>query len=316
MKYAWIAAERARFPVARMCALLAVSRSGFYAWQRRPDSARSRSEAKLVAALRASYAHHRGKYGRPRLTRDLREAGYRVNHKRVRRLMLREGLAARRGRRFVRTTDSRHALPVAPNVLERGFHASAPNQKWAADITYVDTAEGWLYVALVMDLFSRRLVGWAMSDRIDTRLTTEALTLALGLRDPSAGLLHHSDRGSQYCAHDYRDVLDDRGITVSMSRRANCYDNAPMESANGTLKVERVYDEHYATRQQAIDDLTQYIGYYNTERRHSALDYESPVQFERRWTMQQQQTQPVGTASYPPPRALRAREAPHARARG
>ena len=210
MKYAWIAAERARFPVARMCALLAVSRSGFYAWQRRPDSARSRSEAQLVAALRASYAHHRGKYGRPRLTRDLREAGYRVNHKRVRRLMLREGLAARRGRRFVRTTDSRHALPVAPNLLERDFHASAPNQKWAADITYVDTAEGWLYVALVMDLFSRRLVGWAMSDRIDTRLTTEALTLALGLRDPSAGLLHHSDRGSQYCAHDYRDVLDDR----------------------------------------------------------------------------------------------------------
>ena len=210
MKYAWIAAERARFPIARMCAPLAVSRSGFYAWQHRPASARSRSEAQLVAALRASYAHHRGKYGRPRLTRDLREAGYRVNHKRVRRLMLREGLAARRGRRFVRTTDSRHALPVAPNLLERDFHASAPNQKWAADITYVDTAEGWLYVALVMDLFSRRLVGWAMSDRIDTRLTTEALRLALGLRDPSAGLLHHSDRGSQYCAHDYRDVLDDR----------------------------------------------------------------------------------------------------------
>lgn len=316
MKYAWIAAERARFPVARMCALLAVSRSGFYAWQHRPDSARSRNEAQLVAALRASYAHHRGKYGRPRLTRDLREAGYRVNHKRVRRLMLREGLAARRGRRFVRTTDSRHALPVAPNLLERDFHASAPNQKWAADITYVDTAEGWLYVALVMDLFSRRLVGWAMSDRIDTRLTAEALTLALGLRDPPAGLLHHSDRGSQYCAHDYQDVLDVRGITVSMSRRANCYDNAPMESVNGTLKVERVHDQHYATRQQAIDDLTQYIGYYNTERRHSALDYESPVQFERRWTMQQQQTRPRGIASYPPPRALRAREAPHARARG
>ena len=167
-----------------------------------------------------------------------------------------------------------------------------------------------------MDLFSRRLVGWAMSDRIDTRLTTEALGLALGLRDPPAGLLHHSDRGSQYCAHDYRDALEDRGITVSMSRRANCDDNAPMESANGTLKVERVYDHNYVTRQQAIDDLTQYIGYYNTERRHSALGYNSPVQFERRWTMHQQQTRPGGTASYPPPRALRAIEAPHARARG
>ena len=173
-----------------------------------------------------------------------------------------------------------------------------------------------MYVALVMDLFSRRLVGWAMSDRIDTRLTADALALALGLRGPPAGLLHHSDRGSQYCAHDYREVLENRGITVSMSRRANCYDNAPMESANGTLKVERVYDEHYATRQEAIDDLTQYIGYYNSERRHSALDYDSPVQFERRWNMQQQHTTPIGTASYPPPRALPAYEAPQARARG
>ena len=316
MKYAWIAGERTRFPIARLCTLLEVSRSGFYAWQHRPVSARARRDAQLVAALHASYAHHRGKYGRPRLTRDLREAGYAVNPKRVRRLMLHEGLAARRRRRFVRTTDSRHALPVAPNLLERDFNASAPNQKWVADITYVDTAEGWLYVALVMDLFSRRLVGWAMSDRIDTRLTADALALALGLRGPPAGLLHHSDRGSQYCAHDYREVLENRGITVSMSRRANCYDNAPMESANGTLKVERVYDEHYATRQEAIDDLTQYIGYYNSERRHSALDYDSPVQFERRWNMQQQHTTPIGTASYPPPRALPAYGAPQARARG
>lgn len=316
MKYAWIAGERTRFPIARLCTLLEVSRSGFYAWRRRFPSARARSDERLVVVLRATYTHHRGKYGRPRLTRDLREAGYQVNHKRVRRLMLREGLVARRRRRFVCTTDSRHALPVAPNLLERDFNASAPNQKWVTDITYVGTDEGWLYVALVMDLFSRRLVGWAMSDRIDTRLTMDALALALGLRGPPAGLLHHSDRGSQYCAHDYREVLDARGITVSMSRRANCYDNAPMESANGTLKVERVYDEHYATRQQAIDDLTEYIGYYNTERRHSALDYDSPVQFERRWAMQQQHATPVGTASYPPPRALPAYEAPQARARG
>lgn len=263
MKYAWIAAESACFAVARLCELLAVSRSGFYAWRQRPISVRARSDEELAIVLRACHARHRGKYGRPRLTRDLREAGFTVNHKRVRRLMLREGLQARRPRRFVRTTDSRHRLPVAPNLLERDFRASAPNQKWVADITYVDTAEGWLYVALVMDLFSRRLVGWAMSDRIDTRLTADALALALGMRDPPAGLLHHSDRGSQYCAHDYREVLEDRGIKLSMSRRANCYDNAPMESANGTLKVERVYDEHYATRQQAIDDLTEYIGYYN-----------------------------------------------------
>jgi transposase InsO family protein len=316
VKYAWIGAERASFPITRMCVLLAVSRSGFYAWQRRPLSARARSDDELAVLLRACHARHRGKYGRPRLTRDLREAGYRVNHKRVRRLMLREGLQARRPRRHVRTTDSRHSLPVALNLLARDFRAVAPNQKWVADITYVATDEGWLYVALVMDLFSRRLVGWAMSDRIDTRLTADALALALGMREPPLGLLHHSDRGSQYCAHDYRKVLDNRGVTVSMSRRANCYDNASIESANGTMKVERVYDEHYATRQQAIDDLIEYIGYYNTERRHSALDYDSPVQFERRWAMQQQHSQPVGTASYPPSRALRAREAPHARARG
>ncbi|AVR87107.1 Mobile element protein [Thauera aromatica K172] len=316
MKYAWIEQQSVRWPVTRMCVLLEVSRSGFYAWRGRGPSARVRRDEELVVMLHACHAHHRGKYGRPRLTRDLRAAGFPVNHKRVRRLMLREGLQARRRRRFVRTTDSGHSLPVAPNLLERDFSASAPNQKWVTDITYVGTDEGWLYVALVMDLFSRRLVGWAMSDRIDTQLTMAALALALGMRRPPAGLLHHSDRGSQYCAHDYREVLDAQGITVSMSRRANCYDNSPMESANGTLKVERVYDEHYATRQQAIDDLTQYIGYYNTERRHSALDYDSPVQFERRWAMQQPNTQPDSIASYPPPRALPAYEAPQARARG
>ena len=316
MKYAWIEAQRARLPVGRLCALLGVSRSGFYAWRGRAPSARAQSDARLVVALRACHARHRGKYGRPRLTRDLRAAGFVVNDKRVGRLMRREGLQARRGRRFVRTTDSNHSLAVAANLLERDFSASAPNQKWVADITYIGTAEGWLFLALVMDLFSRRLVGWAMSAHIDEQLTASALALALGLRNPPAGLLHHSDRGSQYCAHNYRKVLADRHITVSMSRRANCYDNAAMESANGTLKVERVYDMDYASRQQAIDDLTEYIGYYNSERRHSALGYESPVQFERRWAMQQRNELPIGTTSYPPPPALLALEAPHARDRG
>ena len=216
---------------------------------------------RLVVELRARFARHRGKYGRPRLTADLREAGFPVNPKPVRRLMPREGLRARRPRRFVRTTDSRHGLATAPNVLDRHFEAPAPNRVWLADITYVGTGEGWLYVALVLDLFSRRLVGWAMSAAIDGPLTADALALALGLRRPAAGLLHHSDRGVQYCAHAYRDRLAQHGITVSMSRRANCYDNAPMESANGTVKVERVHDQHYATRQEAIDDLTEYIGY-------------------------------------------------------
>jgi transposase InsO family protein len=315
VKYAWIDSNRDRFPVGRMCVLLGVSRSGFYDWLGRGPSSRSRSDERLAVELRARYARHRGKYGRPRLTADLREAGFRVNHKRVRRLMLREGLRARRPRRFVRTTDSRHSFVPAPNVLGQRFEAEAPDRVWLADITYVGTDEGWLYVALVMDLFSRRLVGWAMSATIDQQLTAAALALALGTRRPAAGLLHHSDRGVQYCAGDYREELKRRGIAVSMSRRANCYDNAPMESANGTLKVERVHDQHYATRREAIDDLTEYIGYYNTERRHSALGYLSPVEFERRW----QQRHPAPgrrAASYPPARALRALEAPHARARG
>jgi putative transposase len=287
VKYAWIEQQRERYPVERLCALLGVSRSGFYDWRDRPTSERQRSDERLVVELRARYHRHRGKYGRPRLTRDLREDGFRVNHKRVRRLMLREGLQARRPRRFVRTTDSRHDLLPAPNLLEQHFVADAPNQVWLADITYVATDEGWLYLALILDLFSRRLVGWAMSATIDQQLTTSALALALGLRQPGPGLIHHSDRGVQYCAHDYRDTLKRRGITVSMSRRANCYDNAPMESANGTIKVERVHDQHYATRQEAIDDLTQYIGYYNTQRRHSALGYLSPAEFERRWRASQ-----------------------------
>ena len=315
MKYAWIAEQGDSYPVGRLCELLGVSRSGYYDWRGRPPSARSRDDARLAVELRARHARHRGHYGRPRLTADLREAGFPVNHKRVRRLMLREGLQAKRRRRFVRTTDSRHGLATATNLLEQRFVAAAPNRVWLADITYVGTDESWLYVALVLDLFSRKLVGWAMSEHIDQQLTLAALALALSTRHPGEALLHHSDRGMQSCAQDYRELLDERGIRVSMSRRANCFDNAPMESANGTVKVECVYDRHYATRQEAVDDLTRYLGYYNTERRHSALDYVSPAEFERRWLKEHDNTARTGP-SYPPARASRACEAPHARARG
>lgn len=315
MKYAWIAEQGDCYPVDRLCQLLEVSRSGYYDWCGRPPSARSREDDRLVVELRARHARHRGHYGRPRLTADLREAGFRVNHKRVRRLMLREGLQAKRRRRFVRTTDSRHGLATAPNLLEQRFVATAPNRVWLADITYVGTDEGWLYLALVLDLFCRKLVGWAMSEHIDQQLTLAALALALGTRHPGEALLHHSDRGMQYCAEDYRKQLAKRGITVSMSRRANCYDNAPMESANGTVKVECVYDRHYATRREAIDDLTRYLGYYNTERRHSALGYLSPAEFERRWLKEHSSIARTGP-SYPPARASRAYEATHAHARG
>ncbi|MBX3671298.1 MAG: IS3 family transposase [Rhodocyclaceae bacterium] len=260
VKYAWIDKHDEQYSVARMCELLEVSASGYYDWRGRPPCPRSVEDERITAAMRASFARHRGNYGRPRLTQELRAQGYSVNHKRVRRLMLREGLASKRRRRFVRTTDSNHEMPVAANLLNQEFVASRPNEVWLADITYVETDEGWLYVALILDLFSRRLVGWAMSAHIDHTLVTAALALALGQRQPAPGLVHHSDRGSQYCAERYQSLLASRNVTLSMSRRGNCYDNAPMESVNGTLKVERVHREHYATRREAIDNLIEYIG--------------------------------------------------------
>ena len=213
-----------------------------------------------------------------------------INHKRrgwpraIGRLMRAHDLNSRKRRKFrIVTTDSKHAHPVAPNVLERDFVANVPNQKWLADLTYVPTDEGWLYVALVLDLFARKIVGWAMSDTMPQELTLAALWVALGWRDPDPGLVHHSDRGSQYAANDYRGVLNARGITVSMSRKGDCWDNSPMESANGTVKVECVNDEHFKTRAEAERAIVEYIGYYNTERRHSALGNISPAEFERRW---------------------------------
>jgi putative transposase len=219
------------------------------------------------------------------MTREIRtELGRPINEKRVGRLMREGDLQSRLRRRFrVVTTDSKHAHPVAPNVLARDFAATAPNQKWLADLTYVPTAEGWLYLALILDLFSRKFVGWAMSDAMPQELTLQVLHMALGWRDPPDGLMHHSDRGSRYAAHDYRNVLAARGITVSMSRKGDCWDNAPMESANGTVKVECVHGAGFKTRAEAAQALVEYFGYYNTERLHSSLGYLTPSAFERRW---------------------------------
>ena len=236
-----------------MCELLSVSRSGLNAARARPPSKRALGDEQLLGQIRQSQAKHRGRYGRRRMTTEVSQAqGRPINHKRVARVMREHGLQSHKRRRFrVVTTDSKHAHPVAANVLKRDFEATAPNQKWLADMTYVPTGEGWLYLALVLDLYARKLVGWAMSQTMPQELTLCALDVALGWRDPAPGLVHHSDRESQYAAKDYRKKLEARGITVSMSRKGDCWDNAPMESVNGTLKVECVHDECFETRDQA-----------------------------------------------------------------
>ena len=265
MKYAWIDEHRRFYTTTMMCELLSVSRSGLNVARGREPSKRSRDDAQLVEQIRGRQRKHRGRYGRRRMTPEIGQSlGRTVNQKRIGRLMREHGLQSHKRRRFrVVTTDSKHAHPVAPNVLERNFEATAPNQKWLADMTYVPTDEGWLYLALVLDLYARKLVGWAMSKTMPQELTLRALDVALGWRDPEAGLVHHSDRGSQYAAKDYRKKLKARGITVSMSRKGDCWDNAPMESVNGTLKVECVHDEHFVTRAQAQQAIVEYIGYYN-----------------------------------------------------
>lgn len=285
MKYAWIEKHRPQYSTTMMCEMLSVSRSGLNAARGRAPSPRTLGNEQLVRQIAQAQRKHRGCYGRRRMTAEVSAAhGRQVNHKRVGRLMREHGLQSHKRRCFrVVTTDSKHAHPVAPNVLKRDFEATAPNQKWLADMTYVATDEGWLYLALVLDLYSRKLVGWAMSETMPQTLTLSALDVALGWREPAAGLIHHSDRGSQYAAKDYRAKLAARGITVSMSRKGDCWDNAPMESVNGTLKVECVNDVHLRTRDEARAAIVEYIGYYNTERRHSSLGNIAPSEFERRW---------------------------------
>lgn len=227
MKYAWIEKNRGRYSTLLMCELLSVSRSGLYAARGREPSIRACGDTQLLARIRASQKKHRGRYGRRRMAPEVSDSvGFPVNQKRVGRLMREHGLQSHKRRRFrVVTTDSKHDHPIAPNVLERNFEATAPNQKWLADMTYVPTDEGWLYLALVLDLFARKLVGWAMSETMPQELTLEALQVAMGWRDPNPGLLtHHSDRGSQYAAKLYRDALKARGIAVSMSRKGDCWD--------------------------------------------------------------------------------------------
>jgi transposase InsO family protein len=282
MRFCVIEDQRGTWPVRVMCAALSVSPSGYYAWRSRPQSPREIANRALLGDIQRIHAHHRERYGAPRIHAELRAEGQTVSRKRIERVMRQQGIRARVPRRYrVCTTDSKHSLPVAANLLDQDFAADRPNQVWLADITYISTGEGWLYLAVILDLFTRKIVGWAMRDHMRAELTIAALTMAIQRRRPATGLIHHSDRGSQYAAGDYRDVLQAAAIIQSMSRKANCWDNAPMESFFGTLKTELVHRCEYADRDVARRDLFAYIeGYYNRQRIHSAIGYITPEQAE------------------------------------
>ena len=286
MRFNLIHAEKAQYPVEVLCSALNVSTSGYYAWCKRLPSDREKADAELALAIAATHERSRSTYGSPRIHADLRAKGARVGRKRVARLMREQGLVARRKRPFRRTTDSNHDDPIAPNVLERQFEPKGPNQAWVTDVTYIATGEGWLYLAVMLDLFSRRVVGWAASATNDRALALEALHRALEARCPPKGLIHHSDRGSPYASEDYRRALRNSGIVASMSRTGDCWDNAVAESFFGTLKGELVDHERYPTRASAIRSICDYLeAFYNPSRRHSFLGYASPIEFELRSQM-------------------------------
>ncbi|HEY5306618.1 MAG TPA: IS3 family transposase [Pseudolabrys sp.] len=282
MRFRFIEDRRADYPVTIMCDVLGVSPAGYYAWRSRPESRRSAANRDLVEDIRRVHRDTNGRYGSPRIHVELKARGRGASRGRIERLMRHHGIRAIMARpRRVRTTDSRHDFPIAPNLLDRNFTAAAPNRIWLADITYVETDQGWLYLATVMDLYSRKIVGWAMADHLRAELPLAALRMAISAQRPGVGLIHHSDRGVQYASEDYRKLIRSAGFRASMSRKGNCYDNAPMESFFHTIKTELVHHRHYATRQEASRDIFAYIeGFYNRIRRHSAIGYISPIEME------------------------------------
>lgn len=281
MKFRFIQRHAEQYRIKLMCSVLGVSRSGYYAWRRRQPSARERANRLLRALIRLLHQKSRRTYGYRRIHAALVAQGTICGKNRVARLMQKDGLRARRRRRYKRTTQSRHNWPVAPNRLAQSFVATSPNQKWVTDITYIRTVEGWLYLSVVLDLYSRIVVGWAMEPYLTDSLTKKALKMALERRQPQPGLLHHSDRGSQYASASYQNMLTHHHALASMSRTGNVYDNAPMESFFATLKTELLHHSNYITRRQAKSDIFEYIEvFYNRQRLHSALGYVSPMQFE------------------------------------
>jgi putative transposase len=284
MKFRFIYQEQRWYGLDRLCRAMGVSRAGYWAWLKRRPSARKIGDSMLLADVQRIYGQGRGTYGSPRIHDELGKEGTRCGKKRVERIMKEAGIRARPMKKFVpTTTDSKHRMPVAPNVLNRQFKREAANEAWVADTTYIATREGWLYLAVVLDLFSRRVVGWAMGDRNDQGLTLRALHMGIQRRRPPRGLLHHSDRGSQYACGQYQEVLRANGMVCSMSRKGNCWDNAPMESWFHTLKVELVHDRDFTTRREATAAIFEYMEvFYNRQRNCSAIGGLSPAEFEAR----------------------------------
>jgi transposase InsO family protein len=297
VKYAWIARHKARWPITLACEVLGVSASGYFGhWKHKAAgkpsmsvSGRRISDEALLAHIRAIHNEVKGEYGWPRMWKELLARGIRVGKERVRKLMQRHGIKARGKRKFVVTTDSKHNLPIAPNLVQRDFKPKAPNELWCGDITYIATDEGWLYLAVVIDLFSRQVVGWSMREHMQASLVIDALRMAWFRRRPGPGLIFHSDRGSQYCGRQFQETLKAYGMKSSMSRKGDCWDNAPTESLWGRLKVGRLYGRRFARRRQAMDEVMDWLNFYNHKRLHSTLGYMSPMTFEQRWIAAQQQ---------------------------
>jgi putative transposase len=283
MRFRFVEEHSAHFPTNRLCGIVGVSTRGLRAFRSRPASRRQRFDLVMLAHIKEQSRLSLGSYGRPRMTEELKEIGLNVGHRRVGRLMRQNGISVIRTRKHKATTDSNHKFNIAANLLDHDFSADKPNQKWAGDISYVWTREGWLYLAVILDLHSRRVIGWAVSNRMKCDLAIRALKMAFAFWQPPKGCIHHTDRGSQYCSHDYQKILRQNGFNVSMSGKGNCYDDAAVETFFKTIKAELIWRRSWETRRHAEIAIFEYInGFYNPRRRHSALDWKSPVAFERK----------------------------------